>query len=130
MPGTPALALSAERRDRPGRAYHPVKRPGQRMRRYDHDGTREKAPERRTPRGIPDLRLMDIPLHVLTTHIELDRRRLRACRPLHRPARGVQIQRGDMLLEPPACQVEQLDEQRRADPLRRVHPLLVERVEP
>ena len=48
----------------------------------------------------------------------------RCGRPLHRAADGVEVKRGQVLFEAKADQVDQLDEQGRADPPCRIHPLL------
>src|SRR5690242_13435972 len=130
LPGTATLAVGGERHDGAGRTAHPVKRAGQRVRRRGQDRGGERCAERRAPRGVADLLLVDVPLHVLASHIEPDRCRSRTGCPRHRAASGVEVQRGHVLLETQASLVDQLDEQGGADPPRRLHPLLVETVEP
>jgi hypothetical protein len=100
------------------------------VRRRGQDGAGERCPESRAPGGGADLVLVDVPFHVFAGDIEPDRCRVRAGCPPHWAAGGVEVERGQVLFEAQAGQVEQLDEQGRADPPGGIYPLLVEGIEP
>ncbi len=74
--------------------------------------------------GVADLLLVQPALGVLARDVEPDRRRLRPS-PAHRAAHRSQIERREVAMQVVAGHAQHLEQQRRADPPRRGHPLFV-----
>ena len=87
------------------------------------------AVEAGTAGGVPDLLLVDPPLGVLPGDVEPYRHRVRPDPPHGRPG-GVEVEPGDVGLEPAAGHVQQVGEDPGAEQPGGLDPLLVEPVEP